>query len=216
MISVLSSLRSILTLFSNLRLGFSCGLSRSCFPTKLAFSTLLASGQRYLREYSHLLRAGQCRIQIPVGARFSAPVQTNTGAHPGSYTMVTESHSRGGKAAGASPYAPTSIYRWGQRKSRAKSLLLLWAFMACSRTYFLYPYLQHAHPAHLPWFHYQDILKELPNLTQAQSPHARNFLGTAESWPSSLYGRMRHLRHQPTANGLLLQVTIYFTHAINS
>jgi len=29
--------------------------------------------------------------RIPVGARFSAPVQTGTGAHPASYTMGTES-----------------------------------------------------------------------------------------------------------------------------
>jgi len=29
--------------------------------------------------------------RIPVGARFSAPVQTGPGAHPASYTMVTGS-----------------------------------------------------------------------------------------------------------------------------
>ena len=37
---------------------------------------------------------------IPVGAKFSAPVQTGPGAHPASCTMGTGSPSRG-KAAGA-------------------------------------------------------------------------------------------------------------------
>ena len=38
--------------------------------------------------------------RIPVGARFSAPVQTGPGAHPASYIMCTGLF-RGGKAAGA-------------------------------------------------------------------------------------------------------------------
>jgi hypothetical protein len=41
------------------------------------------------------LRAGQSVDRIPMGARFSAPVQIGPGAHPASYTLGT-----GGKAAG--------------------------------------------------------------------------------------------------------------------
>ena len=42
-------------------------------------------------RYSDILRAGRYRDQIPVGARFSAPVQTGPDAHPASYTVGTRS-----------------------------------------------------------------------------------------------------------------------------
>jgi hypothetical protein len=41
--------------------------------------------------YSDLLRAGQSRDRIPMGARFSAPIQIGPGALPASYTMGTGS-----------------------------------------------------------------------------------------------------------------------------
>jgi len=41
--------------------------------------------------YSNLLQAGRSGDQIPVGARYSAPVQMSPGAHPASYTKGTGS-----------------------------------------------------------------------------------------------------------------------------
>jgi hypothetical protein len=45
-------------------------------------------------------RLGWSGDRIPVGARFSAPVQTGPGAHPASCTMGTGSFSRGRKRPG--------------------------------------------------------------------------------------------------------------------
>jgi hypothetical protein len=42
-------------------------------------------------QYSNLLQAGQAWDWIPVGARFSTPVQNGPGAYSASYTMVTRS-----------------------------------------------------------------------------------------------------------------------------
>ena len=44
-------------------------------------------GPRWRSRYNNSLRAGRSGDRIPVGARFSAPVQTSPGAHPSSYTM---------------------------------------------------------------------------------------------------------------------------------
>ena len=48
----------------------------------------------WLGRDSDSLRDGRSGDRIPVGARFSAPVQTGPGAHPASYTMGTGSFPR--------------------------------------------------------------------------------------------------------------------------
>jgi len=50
----------------------------------LVYVTLRGSG--YLNPYSNLLRAARSGDRFTVGTGFSAPVQTDPGAHPASYT----------------------------------------------------------------------------------------------------------------------------------
>ena len=51
-------------------------------------------GPELLSRYSDSQRDGRSGDQIPVGARFPAPVQTGSGAHPASYTVGTGSFPR--------------------------------------------------------------------------------------------------------------------------
>jgi hypothetical protein len=43
------------------------------------------------KSVKRLLQVGRCGDRIPVGARFFAPVHTESGDHPTSYTISTES-----------------------------------------------------------------------------------------------------------------------------
>jgi len=60
----------------------------------------------WLSRYSDSLRAGRSGDRIPVGARYSAPVQTGFEVHPVCYTVGSGS-SPGGKTAGAWRWPPT-------------------------------------------------------------------------------------------------------------
>jgi len=53
--------------------------------------TAFPRGLRKLSRYSDSPRAGRSGNLIPVGAKYSAPVQTGPGAHAASYTMGTGS-----------------------------------------------------------------------------------------------------------------------------
>jgi hypothetical protein len=63
--------------------------------TMIYMSLLRSWGTGQHSRYSDSLRTGRSGDRIPVGARFSALVQTGPGAHPASYTMGTRSVSRG-------------------------------------------------------------------------------------------------------------------------
>jgi len=79
--------------------------------------------------------------RIPVGARFSAPVQTGPGAHPASCTMGTGSFPgvKSGWGVTLSPHAPLVP---SSRKSTAIPLLPLWivrpvqSLSACTSVHF--------------------------------------------------------------------------------
>ena len=80
-------------------------------------------------------------LRMPVGARFSAPVQTNRGAHRASFTMGTGSFPAVKSGRGVTLTPHPLLAPWS-RKSRAISLFLLWAvrpvqrFSACTRVHF--------------------------------------------------------------------------------
>ena len=84
---------------------------------------------------------------MPVGARFSALVQTGPGAHPASCTMGTGS-SPGVKSGPGVTLTPHPLLGPWSRKSRAIPLLPLWAvrpvqsLSACTRVLFTFLLLQ--------------------------------------------------------------------------
>jgi len=66
----------------------------------------------YLSLYSDSLRGGRSGDRIPVWAKFSAPVQTSSEAHPTSYTMGV-GFFPGVKGPGRGVDHPTHIWRRG-------------------------------------------------------------------------------------------------------
>ena len=80
---------------------------------------------------------------MPMGARFSAPVQTGPGAHPASCTMGTGSFP-GVKSGWGVTLTPHPLLVSWSRKSRAIPLLPLWAvrpvqnLSACTRVHFAF------------------------------------------------------------------------------
>ena len=88
-----------------------------------------------------VMRAGRSGNRLPVGARFSAPVQTGLGAHPASCTMGTGSFPGVKNGRGVTLIPHPLLVPWS-RKSRAIPLLPLWvvrpvqSLSACTRVRF--------------------------------------------------------------------------------
>ena len=93
----------------------------------------------------YLLRAGRSGDRIPVGSRFSAPVQTGPGAQPASCTMGTGSFPEIKSGRGVTLTSHPILVPW-LWKSRAILLLPLWfvrpvqSLSACTRVHFILPY----------------------------------------------------------------------------
>jgi len=58
---------------------------------RVSFSLTISGKWNFTELINKSLRAGRSGDRKPVGARFSAPVQTDHGAHPASYTIRTVS-----------------------------------------------------------------------------------------------------------------------------
>jgi len=99
--------------------------------------------------YSDWLRAGRSGDRIPVGARFSAPVQTVPGAYPTYCTMRTESFP-GIKSGRGVTLTPPPLLVPSSWKSRAMPLFPLWAvrpvqsLSACTSVHFTVTFTQKA------------------------------------------------------------------------
>ena len=72
-------------------------------------------GPGWLNRYSDSLRAGRSGDGIPVGARFSTPVQTGPGAHPASCTMGTGSFPGVKRPGRGADHPPPSTCRGQER-----------------------------------------------------------------------------------------------------
>jgi len=89
-----------------------------------------------LSQYSDSLRAGRSGDRIPVRARFSAPVQADSGAHPASYTMVTWSLSGVERPGRGVDHPPLLVPRL--KKEHSCTSLPLWAFVTCFKVIFIF------------------------------------------------------------------------------
>ena len=96
---------------------------------------------KIFNRYSDWLRAGRSGDWIPMGARFSAPVQTGPGAHPASCKMGTGSYPGANSGRGVTLTTHALLVPWS-RKSTAIILQPLWdvgpvlSLSACTRVHF--------------------------------------------------------------------------------
>jgi hypothetical protein len=88
-------------------------------------------------RYSDWVWAGRSRDRIPLGARFSAPIQTSPWAHPTSCLLGTGPF-LGVKSGQGVTLSPHPLLVPWSRKSRAKPLLPLWAVRLCTEPQCLY------------------------------------------------------------------------------
>jgi len=86
-------------------------------------------------KYSDSIWAGQSRDLILVQATLSAPVQTDNGAHPASYTMGTGSS---WEYSGWCVVLTTHPHLEARLKKNRAIPLLYWPFMACQRLQFIH------------------------------------------------------------------------------
>ena len=97
-------------------------------------------GPGYLGRNKDSLRAGRSGDRIPVGARYSAPVQTDPETHPASYAMGTGSFP-GVERSGRGVNQPHTSSAEVKERVKTIPLLPLWAFVACSRVKFTFTFI---------------------------------------------------------------------------
>jgi len=103
--------------------------------------------------YSGWLRAGRSGDRIPVGTRFSTPVETGPWAHPASCAMGTGFFS-GVKSSRGMTLTPHPLLVPWSWKGRAIPLLPLWAVQpvqslsACTRVHFTFTLRDEQHIPH--------------------------------------------------------------------
>jgi hypothetical protein len=90
----------------------------------------------YIYIYMCVCMCGRSGDRIPVGARFSAPVQTGPGAHPASCTMSTGSLPRVKRPGHGVDYPPHLVPRLKKEYSYISTPL--WSLVACSRVNFTF------------------------------------------------------------------------------
>ena len=89
-------------------------------------------------QHSYLLRAGRSGDQIPVGERFSAPIQTGTNVYQAFSTMVTGSFPEVKRSEHGVDHPPHLTPRL--KKEYSYKSIPLWAFMSCSRVKFAFTF----------------------------------------------------------------------------
>ena len=110
---------------------------------KYVIYSLYSPWARYRSHYNDWLRVGLSGNRIPVGARFSAPVQKNLGAQSAFCTMGTGSFSGVKRGRGVTLTSHPLLVPWS-RKGRAILLLPLRAvrpvqtLSACTRVHFTF------------------------------------------------------------------------------